>query len=378
MPAGKKVELLKSLGERKRFSFYRLENKYTPELEKYVVSTPFTRRILNSPEVFGCGFTEDLQKTVAGIIQHLPVPGEISRLDPAAISVVNFLRSGLNFGIREALYRALGYNTHCSSFITSQRRRDRYGRWFIQDDQYRKLELPDQATIFIGEVVATGVTIDNGLAILFHQAKNLGHPIKNLYFFTIGCHKIEKILQKYDRLFRKAFSGYRKTVLFYLEGKFHLADSRTRLRLKQQGTDLLRHPALLAPEFERSQFGKVVYPLERCVIYDAGSRAFNPSRFLREVGAYWEELLRLARRGLTLKEAYFERWPAGEYLLSWPEFRDLKSRTWKGLNEGSLRDIYRYGGRPHRDAFQRRSGSSRALVEICERRLNSLYSQING
>ncbi len=367
------MELLRPLFRGRTISFYRLENDYAPEIDKYVISTPATRRVLNSPEIFGCRFTRSLRKAVTAVIRHFPDGGTIAGLDPAGISVVNFLRSGLNFGISEALYEALGFNTQSSSFITSQRQRDRYGRWFIKDDQYRKIELPDQGSLFIGEVVATGVTIDNGLDILFNQAKNLGHPLKNVFFFTIGCHKIEKILQKYDRRFRRAFPGYRKSVLFYLEGKFHLADSKTEARIKLQGTDLMRHPALLAPEFELDQFAKIVYPLERCVIYDAGSRAFNPPAYLREVGLYWEELLLLAEKGLTLEEAYRERWPASEYRLGWKEFRDRKRESWAGLDEAFLRRAWRAGARRMEAVSKRRAAGSGALVGICERRLRRLY-----
>ena len=366
------MEFLQPLVREKRVSFYRLENEYTPEVEKYVVSTPDSRLILSSPEVLGCEFTRRLKSAVTAVIKHFPEKVALARLDPASVSVVNFLRSGLNFGIREALCDALGFNTSCSSFITSQRARDQHGRWFIKDDQYRKIELPEQSNLFIGEVVATGVTVDNGLDIIYHQAKNLGHPLKNIFFFSIGCHKIEKILQKYDRLIRQGFPGYQKTCLFYLEGKFHLADSKTNVRIKLQGTDLLRYPALLAPEYELEQFKNSFYPLERCVIYDAGSRAFHPSEFLEDVTSYWNELLHLAQNGLTLGEVLSERWPALDYRLPWAEFRAGKLQTWKGLDEGWLRRLYRVGSRMGEGAFQRRVSSPHALVELCERRLRRL------
>jgi hypothetical protein len=137
----------------------------------------------------------------------------------------------------------------------------------------------------------------------------------------------------------------------------------------------LRYPALLAPEFELEQFSDLFYPLERCVIYDAGSRAFQPSEFLEDVISYWSELLRLARKGLTLAEALSERWPVSEYRLPWVEFRDRKLETWKGLKEGWLRRLHRAGARIGGPGFQRRSSSPRALVELCERRLRRLRDQ---
>jgi len=227
-----------------RISYYRLLGDYTGKIKSFVVSTSFSRDFLNRPEVYGIRFTNALRRTITLALKNFPEREAISGLRPEKISVVHFLRSGLNFGIRDSLYGAFNFNTHLSSFLTSQRQRDQYGRWFIQDDQYRKLEIPNRVSFFVGEIVATGVTVENGFDILFRQAKNLGRTVENVFFFTIGCHKIEKTLRRYDGLFRSAFPGYRNTFLVYLEGKFHLADSKTRVAVKIQGTDLMRSPAL--------------------------------------------------------------------------------------------------------------------------------------
>jgi hypothetical protein len=353
-------------------SYYKLHHKEVPELELYCVSTPSTRKILNHPEVVGVEFTRALKKAVTSALKFLPVKESLARLAPETISVIHFLRSGLNFGIREALYDAWGFNTHFSSFITSQRARDQYGRWYIKDDQYRKIVIPAGANLFIGEIVATGVTVQNGLEIIYKQAKNLGRPIRNLFFFTIGCHKIEKALQKYDRLFRASFPGYEKTRLVYLEGKFHLADSKTDARLKIQGTDLMRHPALLAPEFELSQFQKLSFPLERCVIYDGGSRAFDPVSYFEDVRSYWEQLLELGQRGWTLREALKERWPSAEYNFPFPRFAEVKRKSWKKIDRGFLNKIHHSYQKRWKENYNRREGTSRALIDLCHRRLRQL------
>lgn len=366
------MDYLEPILRSQAISCYRLHPEYAPELEVYVASTPSSRRILNRPEVTGVEFTRELKNAVTETLRHFPERDYFRSLDPSTISVVHFLRSGLNFGIREALYDAWAFNTQASSFITSQRQRDQFGRWYIKDDQYRKIEIPPGASFFIGEIVATGVTVDNGLEIIFRQAKNLGRPVHNVVFFTIGCHKIEKALQKYDALLRESFRTYRKTILVYLEGKFHLADSKTEARLKIQGTDLMRHPALLAPEFELSQFERLSSPLERCVVYDGGARAFDVPGYLAELRSYWTKLLEQGKAGWTLAEALRERWPAGEYRLSFPRFAVIKRRSWRNLDRSFVKKLHQTYARRWRNALPEKIHTREALVDLCHRRLREL------
>ena len=365
------MDYLERINAEKGSVYYRLHGPYPDEIETYLFSSPTSRRIMNNPDIYGCEYTNLMEETMTGALKLFPGKEAIGKLDPGTISVIHFLRSGLNFGIRNGLWRAFGFNTHFSSFLTSQRQRDQYGRWYIKDDQYRKLEMPKDASFFIGEIVATGVTVSNGFDIIFHQAKNLGRPVRNTFFFTIGCHKIEKTLRKYDRLFRSIFPKYRKTYLIYLEGKFHLADSKTTTAIKVQGTDLMRHPALLAPEFELEQLRDPAYLLERCVIYDGGARAFNVFRYLEDVRSYWDELLKRADDGWTLKEAVRDRWPGKEYELTREEFMAVKEKDWKNIDPGILEEIYRTG-RELAEDLDGTGGNAEALAAVGRRQLEKL------
>jgi len=356
-------------------SLYRLESTWAPDLLTFCASTPLTRRILNRPEIAGVEFTRNLQEAVTTILRNFPDPVERNRMREEGTGVVNFLRSGLNFGIRDALYDAWGFNAQLTSFITSQRARDQFGRWFIRDDAYRKIELPYDSTIFIGEIVATGVTMNNGLQIVGRMAKNLGRPIRNLVFFTIGCHKIEKALSDFHHLMRQTFPKYNATYLFYLEGKFHLADSRTKAAIKVQGTDLMRTPALLAPEFELEQFEPARTALERCVIYDGGARAFNPHAHFLEVASYWREMAALGERGMSLSEALAERWPCPEYFLDFQRFAQEKNKQWRGVGEKILEDLYQAAGERRSRAFKLAADEPGSLTEPARARLQSLEAR---
>ncbi|PKK88774.1 MAG: hypothetical protein CVV64_17390 [Candidatus Wallbacteria bacterium HGW-Wallbacteria-1] len=362
-------EKLLAVSRGKDFALYRIEGKYCPELRKYVISTPWTRDVLNNPEIVGHKFTESLKRAVIMSMANFPEPEVMEGVTDLTCNVFHFLRGGLNFGIPDALYHALGFNMVSSSFMTSQRDKDPEGRWFIKDDQYQKFTFTKDATIFCGDIVATGSTIDNGLKRLFKLAKNSGKPIKNLIFFTVGCHKIEKILAKYHDMFKTHFKGYGNTFIFYVEGKFHLADSHTDLHIKLQGTDLLRQPALIAPEFELSQYDSVSAPLERCVIYDGGTRKFDAAEYFDDVIHYWVAVRQLAKHGWTLGRAYLERWPETEYQLPYREFCAYKEKYWEGVPDSFMQKLYQARQNRWSGRFAKQAESSDALLHLAEERL---------
>ncbi|MCX6357902.1 MAG: hypothetical protein NT045_08545 [Candidatus Aureabacteria bacterium] len=366
------MEYLALARRNRHAAIYELKGEYGDSLTRYIASTPESREICNRPEITGVRYTDMLESAVTAVLTRFPPAASIRILDPRSIGVVHFLRGSLNFGMRRALFRAYGFNTHSSSFITSQRERDQYGRWYIKDNQYRKILIPTHATIFFADVIATGVTISNGMDIIVNLAKNSGTPIKQIFFFTIGCHKLEKLLRGYHQQLSRVFPGYERTCAVYLEGKFHLADSKTGVRIKLQGTDLMRHPCLLTPEFELSQYESPFHPLERCTIYDAGTRAFDIADYMRKLEGYWREVRSLAEKGWTLEEALRERWPAEEYSLPFREFKTRKGEQWRGVSEGFLKRLYSAHRRRWTRAFAQKAKSPRALIELCDERLKLL------
>lgn len=142
--------------------------------------------------------------------------------------------------------------------------------------------------------------------------------------------------------------------------------------MKDQGTDLMRTSALLTPEFELSQFASLSSPLERCVIYDGGARAFNVPDYLEDVRSYWEKMKELAGEGMTLEEALVERWPGAEYELSFSDFQEAKSKTWEKTDPDLLQQLYQGHQERWTDEFRGRARNPRPLIELCRQRLRTL------
>ena len=276
------------------------------KLEAYVATSPGTRAICNDPRVFGLDYTRRLRAACADTLRAFP-----DLFSEREAVVVNILRGGLNFGLREALGDAFGWNSHTTCFMSAQRARDDGDpeNWHITENSYKKLYFPPRASFVIGDVVATGTSLRYGLHEFLLAAEEQKVDVRNILFFTFGGPKAQEILAEIDASCREMFPHYERTILVYFEGRFTCPTPETPLTIRLTGTDLVRWGSLMAPEFVESQYEDPAYPIERCTIYDAGSRAFWTREYLEDVLGYWKQNLQLAERGMTFAALLAERFP---------------------------------------------------------------------
>ena len=275
-------------------------------LRRFIASTPQTRAISNDPSIAGTRYTRRLQEACANIFRHFDFG-----LEELQTVVVNILRGALNFGLRDALTDAYGWYRHNTSFISAQRAREDSDpeSWHITEKGYRKMFFPSEASLVMGDVVATGTSLHYALNEIINAAVTQRCGFRSIVFFTYGGSKAEEIFQQIDSRCRELFPAYDKTYVIYMEGRFLVPDINTKLTIRLTGTDLLRGGALMAPEFVESQYESPAYPLERCVIYDAGSRAFWLPEYVADVIDYWRQTYDLARHGVTYQQLLHERFP---------------------------------------------------------------------
>ena len=279
----------------------------TGNIETFIATTPETRDICNNPATAGVKYTDNLEKACAAILKASDI-----RTDENSSVVVNILRGGLNYGLRKALSDAFGWNTHTTCFISAQRARNSQNSedWHITENAYRKVYLPRHSSLFIGDVVATGTSLRYALNELIAAAKYANSELQDIVFFTIGGANAAKILEDVDRECRRNFSSYRRTVLIFFEGCFGVPTPESKLSIRLTGTDLIRGDAEMAPDFIESQYENPAFPIERCTIYDAGSRAFYVREYAHDVMNYWKQVLDFAERGVTYSAYLHERFPA--------------------------------------------------------------------
>ena len=301
-----------------------------PILKRYIASTPETRCIVNDPLVFGYEYTKKLTIGSAKILKSLKeiLPSKLASSFTENQSVVlNILRGGLNFGIRDALADSLSWNQHSSAFISAQRQRnfDDPESWHITEGEYKKVYLPKDANIIFGDVVATGTSLEYALKNIISHAKSNDQTISSFLFITIGGPRSEEILARINLEAAKAFPNFCGSTVVYLEGRFLVATPETPVEIKFSGTDLLRRDSLVAEEFLQSQLENPLFALERCTIYDAGSRAFWIPEYLEDVIDYWEKTKDLFHTGHSYKTLILQRFPEIFPLieLERPEFFEL-------------------------------------------------------
>ena len=284
---------------------YRIE--HSGNIEQFIATTPETRSICNDPNVAGVDYTDKLQRACASVLQAIP----LEATEDSSV-VVNILRGGLNYGLRNALAEAYHWNRHTTCFISAQRARNSQNSddWHITENAYRKVYLPRHSSLFIGDVVATGTSLRYALNELIAAAKYANSELQDIVFFTIGGANAAKILEDVDTECRRNFASYRRTILIFFEGCFGVPTPESKLSIRLTGTDLTRGDAEMAPEFIESQYLNPAYPIERCTIYDAGSRAFFVREYAHDVMNYWKQVLDFAERGITYSAYLQERFPA--------------------------------------------------------------------
>jgi uracil phosphoribosyltransferase len=300
--------MLETISQTEDCGLYRMNQDGA--VKTIIATTPETRAISNNPKVMGLEYTTGLKAACARILAALAQKGQTC-LEEQETIVFDILRGGLNFGLREALGTAFGWNRHGCSFISAQRARDDNSpeQWHIVESEYSKVYMPKTASIVIGDVVATGTSLEHAMQALVGEAEKQGTGIRSIVFFTYGSPRALEILSNTDARCRERFPGYEGTCLVYLEGCFSVPTPETDLRIKVTGTDLLRLEAVMAPEFISSQYEDPSYPLQRCTIYDAGSRAFWPPEYIADLEDYWTRTAALADSGVTFEQLLAERFP---------------------------------------------------------------------
>lgn len=385
-----KGDFLKRQFKDEAVSLYSIENRTeSSSLKRYVSSTSDTRNMLNFPEIVNSDFTNLMKNGLTNTLKGMNNLEHLSSISSKQVNVYHILRGGLNFEVRNALHKAFGYKWHSSSYISSQRH-EKDGEFSIADDSYRKFQIPDNATVYSADIVASGASLDNSLHFLDSYLTSEKLKIKNFVFVTIGCSKAEDVLEKWDAKFKENHPEYERTILIYLEGRFALGSKDLPLNNVLPNTDLLKNykfGALLTPEYEISQFEKMIIPLEACSIYDGGKKSFEPVQHIMDILEFWEKQVKSAEnKNLSLWAEYNSRFPIDLYFTSgtsipaenYLTLKKGKEEYWQGVSDleyKQLFDKFRWLWSDLRIEGAKIDGS---LISTCHKKINYLKSLLEA
>lgn len=284
---------IKTITQTTNFSFYDISLPENTNLKSYIISTLETRELTTNPFLVGKPYRNALGSAIKKALSHPELNNTFAKEKDENLNVLHFLRGGLNFQILEALGK-IGKPNVRASFMSSERTFQE-NKWKIKDDNYVKLNLEDSSLVFIGDIVAAGTTLKCALE------KIPKGKIKTLSLFTLGGKEAEEVLIQNQNKFETAF-------VVYIEGQFHCPNENTPTKIKLPGTDLMPLNSILAPEFKQELLDHPIKALERCIVYDGGSRGFHPRVHFEDLLEYTQQLQQETDNGATLYDLILERW----------------------------------------------------------------------
>ncbi len=337
-------------------------------LEVLLVSSQPSIDIINTPECVGRHFQEKMSLALGNIAQLLLGERIGNALASSPCDVIYVLRGGLNFNLHQVLASATGRNPEVS-FLSSQRIEKGDG-FEIAESEYSKWSIQDCAVLCIGDICATGTTVSHAISAAVAQYCREGKVPQWLLIVSIGTgHLLEVISERAEQLKKLWGPTFKGITVVYLEGIFTLYRNDPLLaRSHLPNTDFLRKDAPRSLNLELDTLRSPYALLERCAIYDGGSRSFEPRTYLGNLTRYWQKL-RDSYEGVSLHELLAVKSDALNYRLPYGQW---KARTpWWGdePDEAAVQKVYEMG-QVALDELQ-----TMTLQQCCEQRLKQIASR---
>ena len=278
---------LQPAGHHKETCIYRLDggqfiNNY------FIISNEGTRRLLASPEVTGydsylamCGATSDM----LGWLREQGTVGDDA-------DIMTILRGGLNYPLEECCYRN-GIRVNNMDFISCER--------VIRNNQitgleirYTKLSAPNDITLLIGDIIASGETLARCIRYIIAEFKRLGGNIRRMVFFTIGGTRAIELFEELTPEFRFHWPEFEGVTCIFYEGIFSAYQDKGVTGISWPQIDFYWKDGVISPEFRRHVLSDDDALFEKCIIYDGGARRYEIPDHYHEVTEYWEDIKKVA------------------------------------------------------------------------------------
>ncbi|MBN2477935.1 hypothetical protein JXB01_01460 [Candidatus Micrarchaeota archaeon] len=260
-----------------RYAVYKAESEEIPE-NTYLITSKESKDILYNPQIAGKKLQDRMQKMSEIFVDAV---SRIALKDVKKKEIVEFvLLSGalyyeLNHGFKKVHEFAV---PQLFLGIKRQRVEGMEGQ-FRAVATYENFEsLVDNATVIMGDTIASGATILRSIQILFDIAEEKNYKIKNLIVLTLaGSTKGARLLKEMEDKIKKR-SPKTKFYLFAAEQFFHVMPDGTDLRF-------LREDTIIPDETKKytlEKYGPVLGRDMKCAVFDWGTRCKNPLGHYKE------------------------------------------------------------------------------------------------
>ena len=265
----------------------------------YIISNPDTIDLLCNPEMTGYIIRQKLYTSIKDSLEFLSKNTILNN-----VNILNILRGGLNFPIENASFD-IGLNVDEVSFLTSERifMDDKVSRI---ETKYRKIACVPNATIILGDIVASGETLYNAIEFMVEKYVFDKKLIDKIVIFTIGTTNTLSIIRKIESELKERWSNFKGIYTFFFEAIFTTYDSTGITGLNLPHVDFTFTNALLSPEYRKSLIEKPYIVFEKCAIYDGGARRFEKKTHIDTITKYWNDLCVIGKK-IKLQDFYREK-----------------------------------------------------------------------
>ena len=166
------------------------------------------------PEVVGHEVYTSLLGSSCRALKYLKDQDKIS-----CVSILNILRGALNFPMEEAC-SLNNITVHDISFLSCERAFNNNGDINGLAVKYEKLGCIPNATLIIGDILASGDTLAECLRHLIDRYRKNNTSLKNIVLFTIGGTKAFDLLESLTNEIREFWPDFEGFITIFYEGVF--------------------------------------------------------------------------------------------------------------------------------------------------------------
>lgn len=259
-----------------------LSNKY------YVASNPSSTKLMMYPEVVGY---DTYECTLAPTITALEYFKENNLTTKA--NILTILRGGLNYPLEEGCHKC-GIQVDNMSFLSCERVISPERVITGLDIRYKKNHIDANATLLVGDIIATGDTLVKCINYIFDEYHQAGVQLRRMIFFTVGGTRAIDVLESLTARARELWPSFQGCHCVFYEGIFSVYADHGVTGVNVPNIDFYWRDGVVAPEFRKAVInnGNAIY--EKCIIYDGGARRYEIPDHYEEVVEYWESLQRVA------------------------------------------------------------------------------------
>lgn len=299
----------------------------------YIVSEEGTRNLMNHPEVVGFDAYDALLSSTRQMLNFFNAQNKIS-----ATNILTILRGGLNYPLEEACYRN-DIRVHDISFLSCERVFNDNGDMTGLATKYSQLAVVPNATLMIGDIIASGETLAQCLRYALDNYRQHGEKLRNIILFTIGGTRAISLLEKLTKEIREYWPDFEGFITIFYEGVFSCYEPGDLgvSGINRVLIDFIWRDGIISPAFRQQTLSSRDPLFEKCIIYDGGARRYNISEHINEVLDFWNGIL--ARADKIDKHALLEEKLGHKLPISYEEW--LANCHYEKLDEDQTRLLYK-------------------------------------